>query len=78
MSTPYSTPEPDGGPTYDDPLLEWIGQPVRAEWCGTNIEAVVTNVKLDHSDHSFSGELVLKRRGTEATLRVSPEHVEPR
>ena len=78
MSSHFTTPEPGDGPTYDEPLLEWIGTPVVAEWAGEEIEAVVTNAELGHSGHSFSGELILKRRGTDATLRVTPENVKPR
>ena len=77
MSVPYSTPEPEGGPAYDEPLLEWIGTPVVAEWCDKEIEAVVTDVELGHSDHSFSGELILAT-GTGVSIRVTPDQVDTR
>ena len=77
MSSHYSTPEPGDGPTYDEPLLEWIGTPVVAEWCDKEIEAVVSDVELDHADHRFSGELILAT-GTGVSIRVAPENVKPR
>lgn len=67
------TPEPTGGPAYQDPLLEYIGTPVCVKWCGCEVEGVVRDVDLDHADHRFEGQLKIATGS--ATIAVSPDSI---
>ena len=78
MSIHYTTPEPEGGPAYSDPLEKWLGEPVLAEWAGKEIKGIVTGVELDTTRLCFSGELIIEPRDTDARIRVDPEHAELR
>lgn len=69
--SPPITPEPTGGPAYQDPLLDYIGTPVCVEWCGREVEGVVHDVNLAHDDHCFEGRLTIATGS--ATITVTPD-----
>lgn len=70
----YEEPEPSGEPTYDEPLLDWIGHTVIAEWAGREVEGVVADVELKHEGHAF-GEQLLVETGGGASISVAPADV---
>lgn len=70
----YQEPEPSGDDTYDEPLLEWIGHTVIAEWAGREVEGVVVDISLPHEGHTF-GEQLIVETGAGASISVSPDDV---
>lgn len=70
----YQEPEPSGDPTYDEPLHQWLGHTVIAEWAGREIEGIVANIKLKHEGHTFSGQLLVET-GDGPMVSVAPEDV---
>lgn len=67
-------PVSSGDETYDEPLLEWIGHTVVAEWAGRDVEGVVVDISLPHDGHSFGEQLIVETGGG-ASISVSPADV---
>lgn len=71
----YCTPQPAGGPTYQEPLLDWIGTQVVADWAGREVPAVVEDVDVALGFATRAqAELKLETEAG-ATLTVTPDEV---